>query len=56
MSEKEIGWKTRGTGVYHHLAQQHLATEQEVQPLPEIEPDRKRVPDVLYETKEANKG
>jgi phenylacetic acid degradation protein len=55
LSEKEIGWKTRGTEVYHHLAQQHLATEQAVEPLAAPEPDRKRVPDVLYETKEANK-
>ncbi len=55
LSEKEVGWKSRGTDVYHHLARRHLSTEQEVQPLPEVEADRARVPDVLYETKEANK-
>ena len=33
LSDKEIGWKTRGTEVYHPLAQQHLATEQAVEPL-----------------------
>ena len=56
LSDKEVGWKSRGTDVYHHLAARHLATEQEVEPLTEVEPDRARVPDVLYETKETNKG
>ena len=55
LEEKEIGWKTRGTEVYHHLAQRHLSTEQEVEPLAQVEADRKRVPDVLYETKDASK-
>ncbi len=55
LEDKEIGWKTRGTEVYHHLAQRHLATGQEVPPLHEVEPGRKRVPDVLYETKDASK-
>ena len=41
--------------VYHHLAQRHLSTEQEVEPLAQVEADRKRVPDVLYETKDASK-
>ena len=56
LSDQEIGWKSRGTDVYHHLAARHLATGQEVEPLTEVEPDRARVPDVLYETKKANKG
>ncbi|MEE2719622.1 MAG: phenylacetic acid degradation protein PaaY [Planctomycetota bacterium] len=56
LSDQEIGWKSRGTDVYHHLAARHLATGQEVEPLTEVEPDRARVPDVLYETKKTNKG
>ncbi|MAA52457.1 MAG: phenylacetic acid degradation protein PaaY [Phycisphaerae bacterium] len=56
LSDREIGWKSRGTDVYHHLAARHLATGQEVEPLRAVEPDRVRVPDVLYETKEANKN
>lgn len=56
LSEKEVGWKSRGTAVYHHLAQQHLATEQQVEPLPQADDARlaQRVPDVLYETKQSN--
>ncbi len=56
LSDQEIGWKSRGTDVYHHLAARHLATGQEAEPLTEVEPDRARVPDVLYETKKTNKG
>lgn len=54
LSEKEVGWKTRGTEVYQHLAQRHAATGDCVEPLTEIEPDRQRVPDVLYETKKTS--
>ena len=54
LSEKEIGWKTRGTEVYQHLARQHAATEKEVEPLREVEADRPRVPDVMYETKKTS--
>lgn len=54
LSEKEIGWKSRGTEVYQHLAQRHAATGDCVEPLAEVEPDRQRVPDVLYETKKTS--
>ena len=54
LSEKEIGWKSRGTEVYQHLAGRHAATGHEVEPLAEVEPDRSRVPDVMYETKKAS--
>lgn len=56
LSEKEVGWKSRGTAIYHHLAQQHLATEQQVDPLASADEARlaQRVPDVLYETKKAS--
>ena len=59
LSEKEVGWKSRGTAIYHHLAQQHLATEQQVDPLASVDEARRsqRVPDVLYETKKtSNEG
>lgn len=58
LSEKEIGWKSRGTGVYHHLARRHLVTEAEVTPLLAADEARlaQRVPDVLYETKQTAKG
>jgi len=56
LSEEEVGWKSRGTAVYHHLARQHLATEQQVEPLHVADDARvaQRVPDVLYETKQAS--
>ena len=57
LSEKEIGWKSRGTEVYQHLAQRHLQTEEEVDPLPSASESRlsQRVPDVLYETKKTSR-
>ncbi len=57
LSEKEIGWKSRGTEVYQHLAQRHLQTEEEVEPLPSASESRlsQRVPDVLYETKRTSR-
>ncbi len=54
LSDKEVGWKSRGTKVYQHLAQRHAATGDCVEPLTEVEPDRQRVPDVLYETKKTS--
>ena len=57
LSEKEIGWKSRGTEVYQHLAQRHLQTEEEVEPLSSASESRlaQRVPDVLYETKKTSR-
>ena len=40
LSEKEIGWKSEGTGHYQHLAQRYLATSTAVEPLSEVEADR----------------
>ena len=51
LSEQEIDWKSEGTGHYQHLARRHLATEQEVEPLTVVAPDRKRVPDIRYKPK-----
>lgn len=48
---KEIAWKSEGTGHYQHLARRYLATVREIQPLRKIEPDRQRVPDLLYKPK-----
>ncbi len=44
LRDDEIAWKTRGTGVYQHLAKRYLATSRPVAPLTEPERGRKRVP------------
>lgn len=56
LSDEEIGWKSRGTAVYHHLAARHLATESQVEPLAQADEARRaqRVPDVLYATKKTS--
>jgi phenylacetic acid degradation protein len=51
LSDQEIAWKSEGTGHYQHLARRHLATGRAVDPLAEIEPDRKRVPELVYKPK-----
>lgn len=51
LSEEEIGWKSEGTGHYQHLARRYLATAAQVEPLREVEPDRPRVPDLVYKPK-----
>jgi phenylacetic acid degradation protein len=51
LSDKEIDWKSEGTGHYQHLARRHLATAREVEPLAEVEPDRRTVPDLQYKPK-----
>ena len=51
LSDKEIGWKSEGTGHYQHLARRYRATSTEVEPLTEVEADRGRVPDLLYKPK-----
>ena len=55
LSETEIGWKTRGTEIYQHLASRHLATGSEVPPLSSADESRlaQRVPEVGYDTKKA---
>ena len=56
LSEKEVAWKREGTGHYQYLAQRHLATTKEVEPLSTMEPDRKRVPPLGYEPKHERDG
>ena len=51
LSDDEIKWKSDGTAVYQQLAKRYLATMKEVQPLREMEKDRKRVPDFGYKPK-----
>lgn len=51
LSREEIAWKSEGTGHYQHLAQRHLATGREVEPLTETESNRKRVPELEYKPK-----
>lgn len=51
LNDDEIKWKSVGTGHYQHLAKRYLATSSEVQPLTEVEPDRKRVPELVYKPK-----
>ena len=53
LSDKEIGWKTEGTQIYQRLAERHLETMREVEPLPAAEPDRPTLPDIMYETKQS---
>ena len=51
LTDDEIAWKSVGTRHYQHLAQRYLATSAETKPLPEVEPDRKRVPELVYKPK-----
>ena len=51
VTPEEVKWKSQGTAIYQELARRYLATMSEVQPLREIEPDRRRVPDFGYKPK-----
>ena len=51
LTDDEIAWKSVGTRHYQHLARRYLATSAEVDPLPEVEPNRKRVPELVYKPK-----
>lgn len=55
LTAQEVAWKSEGTASYRELAQRSAATMQRVEPLPEVEPDRRRVQgqaiDPLYKTK-----
>ena len=55
LQDDEIAWKSRGTAIYRHLAQRYLATASEVEPRTEVEPDRKRVPELAYRPKHEKK-
>jgi len=48
LSEEEIGWKSKGTEIYQHLALRHAMTGIECEPLTEVEPDRNRVQDTAH--------
>jgi phenylacetic acid degradation protein len=43
LTEEEIAWKFKGTVAYQELALRSLRTMQEVEPLTQVEPDRKRI-------------
>jgi phenylacetic acid degradation protein len=47
----EVDWKSRGTGIYQHLAERYRATARAVEPLPEVEAERRRLPELAYELK-----
>jgi phenylacetic acid degradation protein len=43
LTETELAWKIDGTRSYQELTRRSLATMQATAPLPEVEPDRKRI-------------
>jgi phenylacetic acid degradation protein len=47
----EVDWKSRGTEIYQHLAERYRATARAVEPLPEVEAERRRLPELAYELK-----
>jgi len=51
LSQDEIDWKSEGTRVYQRLGERHIATLSEVVPLSEVETERPRLPDIMYQTK-----
>jgi phenylacetic acid degradation protein len=44
LTREELAWKVEGTGLYQDLARRSSATMTQVEPLPEAEPDRGRIP------------
>jgi len=55
LTEQEMAWKSEGTAAYQMLTLRSMASLQAVEPLSEVEPERKRMAhaalDPLYETK-----
>ena len=49
LTHEEIAWKTGGTAVYQQLAERSMSTMREVAPLREVEPNRRRVPQIDFE-------
>lgn len=43
VSEKEVAWKSAGTGQYQDLTKRCLATMEKVEPFTAVEPDRQRL-------------
>jgi phenylacetic acid degradation protein len=43
LSDEEMAWKRAGTRTYQDLAERSLETMREVQPLAQVEPDRRRI-------------
>ena len=56
LRDDEIEWKRQGTGHYQHLARRSLATQRPVEPLAAVEPDRPRVPELVYAPKHEQPG
>jgi phenylacetic acid degradation protein len=48
LTEEELEWKTQGTAIYQQLAQRSLQMR-EVQPLVEVEKDRRRMPPLSFQ-------
>ena len=49
LTDEEIAWKTGGTAIYQELAERSMSTMREVAPLREVEPNRRRVPQIDFE-------
>jgi phenylacetic acid degradation protein len=49
LTDEEIAWKTGGTAIYQKLAERSMSTMREVAPLREVEPNRRRVPQIDFE-------
>ena len=49
VTDEEIAWKTEGTATYQALAVRSLRTMQAVEPLREVEPDRRRLEVATFE-------
>ena len=51
LEDEEIKWKDVGTAHYRHLAERYPVASNEVEPLPKLEADRQRVPDLGHKPK-----
>ncbi|MBV9406229.1 MAG: gamma carbonic anhydrase family protein [Acidobacteriaceae bacterium] len=49
LTDQEIAWKSNGTAVYQQLAVRSRKTMRETEPLPEVEPNRRRVEPIDFE-------
>jgi phenylacetic acid degradation protein len=48
LTDEEIAWKAKGTAIYQQLVDRSARTMKQVDPLQEIEPDRKRIGDLDF--------
>ncbi|MFT5163429.1 MAG: phenylacetic acid degradation protein [Alteromonadaceae bacterium] len=51
LSEKEVNWKTSGTGEYVELAKRSITTMREIEPLAQEQTDRPRYNESTHQTK-----